>query len=262
MSLSDEIRARLQCGVSLLGNALVHALELRIPTALPALSEINRNKILDKVRPGDILLSADPAYLMWEGLEYAVAGSHFTHCMIYEGEGNVLESTIEGHAQGVMRSPLERVLQGSIKLAVIRPPYPCQVQIKTVLEFCRAQIGKPYDSVFDYEHADGQAFYCSSLIYLGLQQLDPPLHLPSKHCLGRNLVVPDAFLHLEGASLLYMDRFTIWSSLEGCIPTALGAAATTAALHVLFPHVTPLAAIYLTVAAGNKLQTGKFGATA
>lgn len=261
MSLTDEIRSRLQCGVTHLGNALVHFLELRVPSALPELSDTNRKKILEGVKPGDIILTADASYLMWEGIEYAVAGSHFTHCMFYEGDGDVLEATIEANHNGVMRSRLENVLHGSVKVAVLSPPYPTDVAIQSVLEYCRQQLGKPYDNVFDMEHSDGKAFYCSSLLYQALMQLTPPWEIPKKHRLGRTLVVPDAFLHLEGASVLYMDKFTVWSSLQGAMPTAMGTAATTLALHLVFPHLAPVAAFYLTVSAGNKLQTGKFSMT-
>lgn len=259
--MTDELRKRMLCGVSYFGNALVHFLELRIPTALPDMTEVNRQKILQSVQPGDIVLTADAAYLMWEGIEYMVAGSHFTHCMVYEGDGQVLEATIESNSNGVMRSPLEKSLHGSVKVAVLRPPYQHTDHIEQVLDFCRAQLGKPYDNVFDFEHSEGKAYYCSSLIYSALQTLDPPFEVPQKRRLGRTLVVPDGFLHLEGISVLYMDKFTVWSSLEGSLPTAVGTAATTAALHIFFPHLAPVAAFYLTVSAGNKLQTGKFGLT-
>jgi len=146
-------------------------------------------------------------------------------------------------------------------VAVLSPPYPNADQIVDVLEFCRQQLGKPYDNVFDMEHSEGHSFYCSSLLYEALMRLAPPFNIPKKRRLGRTLVVPDAFLHLEGASVLYMDNFTVWSSLRGAVPTAMGTAATTLALGMIFPHLAPVAAFYLTVSAGNKLQTGKFSLT-
>ena len=246
---------------STLGNAIAHGLDLRIPTANPETSPAHRDKIRAKLKPGDIVLTSDTSYLLWETVEYCVARSHYTHAFLYEGGGKILEATIDSGVHGVMRSSLDVALQGPLKIAVIRPPYDCPEDVEVALDFCRGNLGKGYDGLFDLDKTDGQRFYCSSLIYEAFQLLSKPIKLERKKVLGRWLVAPDAFLDMEGETIVYRDRFSLWESFKGASPTGIGAAAATIGFHCMLPHLAPLAGFYLAVSAGNKLQTGNFGLT-
>lgn len=261
MKLSDSVRKRLTCAAATLGNVVAHGLELRIPTTHPEITVQQRDKLISLLEPGDLVLTADTSYLLWEGVEYTIAGSNFTHVAIHEGDGYVLEATVDSHKDGVMRSRLESVLHGPIKVAMVRPAYAQQSDRDAALQFCRSKLGLRYDGCFNMERAEGQRYYCSSLIYEAFRSMPNPIVIPRKRRLGRNIVVPDAFLSMEGHTIVYRDQFTPWHALKGATPTAIGAAAATVGFHVMMPHLAPLAGFYLAVSSGNKLQTGRFGLT-
>ncbi len=261
MKLTDYLRTRLTCAANTFGHVLAHSLELRIPTMNPETTEEQRRKLIDMLEPGDLVLTSDTSYLLWEGIEYSVAGSHYTHIGIYEGDGAFLEATVDGKIDGVMRSELDDALKGPLKFAAVRPPYKTTEDRDMVVKYCADRVGLPYDGLFDMDHTEGKKYYCASLIYEAFQVIPNPIPVDRKKALGRWLVIPDAFLHLEGELVIYSDNFTLWNSLKGASPTALGATAATIGLHVLIPHLAPIAGFYLAVGAGNKLQTGHFGLT-
>lgn len=258
--LGKQLKKVLECPMNLLGNTLVHALELRIPTAHKSITKSRKLKVMGILKPGDIILTTDPAYLLWETFEYALAKSHFTHAMVYEGYGQVLEATIESGDASVLRWPLEDHLQGAVRLAIVRPNYK-PGDVHRVLEYCRAQLGKPYDDLFDIDHENDEKFYCSSLMYWALKQLPEPIEVEATPMYGRHVVIPDAFLHLPEARIMYADKFNLWTNAGGAAPTLMGAAAGAAALHLVVPHLAILGGFYLAVSAGNKIQTGHFGLT-
>lgn len=261
MKLTERIRERLTCAASAFGHILAHGLELRVPTINPETTAEHRANIMAMLEPGDLVLTSDTSYLLWEGLEYTVAGSHYTHVCMYEGDGAILEATVDANIDGVMRSDLDDALQGPMKIAAVRPPYKTPEDTEIALQFCRERLGAPYDGLFDMDHTEGKKYYCSSLIHDAFQAMNNPIPVERKKALGRWLIIPDAYLHLEGELVVYSDNFTLWDSIKGASPTALGATAATLGFHVMMPHLAPLAGIYLAVGAGNKLQTGNFGLT-
>src|SRR5690606_25546235 len=107
-------------------------------------------------------------YLLWDSFEYAAARSHFTHCAIYEGKGQIIQATQRGDPEydGVRRADLLAVLNGPTKVAVVRPPYKTAADLAAALDFCRKSLGKPYDKSFLIDDALQEAFDCSSLLYL------------------------------------------------------------------------------------------------
>ena len=261
MELTATVRKRLTCAAATLGNLVAHTFELRIPTTNPELTEEQRKKIVALLEPGDLVLTADTSYLLWEGIEYTVAGSNFTHVSIHEGDGCVLEATVDADKDGVMRSHLSNHLHGPVKVAVIRPAYKHPSDRDAALEFCRSKLGLRYDGCFNMDRTEGQRYYCSSLIYEAFRAMPCPITISRKRRLGRNIVVPDSFLSMQGQTVIYRDKFTPWHALKGATPTAIGAAAATVGFHVMLPHLAPLAGFYLAVSSGNKLQTGRFGLT-
>lgn len=261
MRLTDLLRKRLTCAANTLGHLLAHSLELRIPTITPETTDEQRRELIGLLEPGDLVLTSDTSYLLWEGIEYSLAGSHYTHVGMYEGDGAFLEATVDSSIDGVMRSELDEALRGPMKLAAVRPPYKTQQDRDLAIAYCAERLGLPYDGLFDMDHTDGQKYYCASLIYDAFQAIPNPIEVQRKKVLGRWLVIPDAFLHLEGELVLYSDNFTLWDSLRGASPTVIGATAATLGLHVMIPHLAPIAGFYLAVGAGNKLQTGNFGLT-
>jgi len=265
MNLSDAVRRRLKCSTAALGNVIAHGLDLRIPTINPEISQEQRERIMASLQPGDVILTSDTSYLLWETIEYAAARSHYTHCCLYEGNGRILEATVDSGVDGVMRSYLDQALTGPMKVAAIRPAYKTPEDVEAALDFCRANLGKPYDGLFDMKNADGSSYYCSSLLYQAFQAMPNPIEVEQKKVLGRWLVVPDAFLSLEAQTIVYRDKFTIWESFKGSSPTAIGGAAATVGFHVMLAHLAPLAPLagfYLAISSGNRLQTGHFGLTA
>ncbi len=261
MKLTDQVRKSLTCTAAAMGNIVAHGLDLRVPTTNQVTTAEFRKMVEDQLQPGDVILTSDTSYLLWEGIEYSVAGSHYTHVSIYEGNGRVLEATVDSGVDGVMRSMLDGLLSGPIKVAIIRPAYVSEADREHALEFCRSKLGKRYDGLFNMDTADGASYYCSSLLYAAFASMPNPITVERKRRLGRWLVIPDAFLHLDGHTVVYRDRFSFWSSLKGGSPTMLGGAAATVGFHLMLAHLAPVAGFYLAISAGNKLQTGHFGLT-
>src|SRR5580658_9719952 len=58
-------------------DALVDAMDIRVPTTTPRISEDRRQQILQAVKPGDIILETNNAYPGWQRMEWLTMHSSY-----------------------------------------------------------------------------------------------------------------------------------------------------------------------------------------
>lgn len=189
-----------------------------LPTTLAPMTEEEKQQILDKIEPGDILLTYHSQRPNLGHFEHLTTGADYTHCAIYEGYGRIIET--QGDA--VKRSSLIDRLEGPVKVAVVRPPYKNFRDRGLVIRAAKDLIGRPYDYQFD--NHDHSKLYCSEFIEVALKAVDPELEVPDVHFLGREVTAPDAFAQMKGASLIHDGHSNYWANQLYQWPLYLGAA--------------------------------------
>lgn len=146
-------------------------------------SDLITKEQLDDLEPyleaGDILLHRTN-YL----LSNAFIPSFWTHAMIYDGKGSMIEST----AYKVKKRPWKKAAIADY-LCVLRPNCNSSTKKKAV-EFANAQIGKPYD--FNFDFLSDKGFVCSELVVKAYPFLNPKL----TEIMGRKTFPPMDFIQL------------------------------------------------------------------
>jgi Permuted papain-like amidase enzyme, YaeF/YiiX, C92 family len=189
-----------------------------LPSSQTPISEEEKQAILDKLQPGDIVLTYASHRPNLGHLEYLTTGSHYTHCALYEGYGRIIETL----GDQVMRSPLVDRMEGPVKIAVVRPPYKNFKDRGDVIKEAKKLIGRPYDYKFD--NNDEKELYCSELIEVAMKKVDPDLDVPDARFLGREITAPDAFQDMKGARLIHDGHSNYWANQRHQWPFLLGAA--------------------------------------
>ena len=241
-------------------------LDIRVPTTTRSISEETRKEILDNVQPGDVILETNNAYPNWQRLERLAFRSSFTHAAIFEGwkDGKpmLLEATTgDPSGAGVIRTNLEEYFHGPVKLAVVRPDYKTPADRDAALDYARAQLGRPYDTGFNYK--DDNSFFCSELVDKSLRACPNPIQAQTSRALGfgRETIAPDAFLRLPNARH-FGDKPNFYANMASHWPIALstvGGAAAGYALGGLAGGAVGLATgLFGSICVGNKIQTGHF----
>jgi uncharacterized protein YycO len=243
------------------GSIFTALLDTRIPTVTKEFSEADRNKVMDLIRPGDIILETNDAYPGWQFLEKLVFGSSFTHAAIYEGDGQFIEATTgDPSGKGVVRNDLKEYLHGRISLEVIRPDYKTPDDVKSALDHARSQLGKPYDSKFVMENKE--EIYCAELVKDCLEAMPNPIKAPEVNFFGKKAVGPNAFQKLPNAQVVFSTGSGFFKSRLAHYPFyaggIAGAIAGGAALGPLGAIGGFVAGALATTLAGNKIQAGEF----
>ena len=253
------------------GTVAVGILDIRVPTTTKNMSDEERNKILSVIQPGDVILETSDAYPNWQRMEVVTLGSVYTHAAIYEGDGKFLEATTgDPSGKGVIRTDLKEYLEGPIHIKIVRPPYKGAEDVKSALDYARAQLDKPYDSAFNYD--DDSQMYCAELVKKAIDQCPSNIETPMAHTFltklfKKNAVGPDNFGEIEGAKTIYPeDPGQETSFLKASLshwPVAAGAAAgaVAGAATIGGPLATVggfLGGLGLSICIGNKIQTGHF----
>ncbi|MDQ7827292.1 MAG: YiiX/YebB-like N1pC/P60 family cysteine hydrolase [Candidatus Eremiobacteraeota bacterium] len=230
-------------------------LNIRVPTTTQKFPEDEKKKVLDLLQPGDIFLETNDAYPNWQVLEKIVFSSDYTHAAIYEGNGQLLEASSE-----VQRRDVNEYLNDRANIAIIRPPYKTEDDKKAALDYARAQLGKPYDDVFDQN--DDSAFYCVELVQKALKAMPNPIETPLTTFMGKPYVGPNAFQKIEGAQLVYNRNGGFLNSMMSHYPVTGAAVAGAIAAGLALGPVGALAGLMaggtLATMVGNKIQAGKF----
>ena len=215
--------------------ALLLALNIPIYSSTPKITDERREKILNSLQPGDILLETHNNYPFFQIAEKIVANSDFTHAAIYEGDGKMIEAnTSHEDGKGVSRVDVAEYLNGRMAIQIIRPPYETQEDIKAALKYADSQIGKDYDGSFDYQNSDKQ--FCSELVAKSLAAMPNKIYTPTTTFLGREIALPDAFREIEGVEVVYNDGTNFWKNqLSHSLSFIGGAVAAGAAACALGP---------------------------
>jgi hypothetical protein len=246
------------------GNKLVamfekYCLDMRVPSAdKKPFTEEEIETLVNKLEPGDVLLISGDNYPHWKFLEKATLGSDFTHAAIYEGDGQFIEAT----CPEVIRTDLRKDLDRKLNFEVIRPPYASKDDVKAALDYSRAQLGKPYETELDFE--TDKELGCSELVQRALKAMPHPIEVDTRNVVGKKIVAPDAFRDIDGAQTIFSNRKSFLSML---LSKHYPVVACSAACAVLGSMATgPLGAIagfigggLLSIAIGNKIETGTFG---
>lgn len=190
-----------------------------LPSSQTPMTEEEKQQILEKIQPGDVLLTYASHRPNLGHLEYWTTGADYTHCALYEGYGRIIETL----GDEVMRSPLIERLQGPIKVAVVRPPYKSFQDRAYVIREAKKLIGTPYDYKFDND--DEKELYCSEFIEVAMKKVDPGLDVPDVKFFGREITAPDGFAQMKGAKLIHDGRSNYWANQRHQWPMYLGAAA-------------------------------------
>ncbi len=203
--------------------ALLGFLDLPALSTTSEISKENKQKILDSIKPGDIILETDNNYPGWQVMEKIAGNSDFTHAAIYEGDGKFIEATT-GHpsGMGVAKTELAEYLKGRVAIQIVRPPYKSEEDIKAALNYANSQIGKPYDGAFNYEDSSEQ--YCAELVAKALDAMPNKIETPSFEVLGRKVVLPNSFQKIEGAEVVYDDGSDFWKNQLSHSPAFIGGA--------------------------------------
>lgn len=235
--------------------ALLGFMGRRIPTTMPEISSDKAQSLKEKIRPGDVLMTADGAYPGWARMEFWAIGSHYTHAALVGSDGQVYEAVGEGVIQG----SLDEFLQGRLKVAVARPGLD-EAGVERATEYCRGQLGKAYDGFFNTE--DDKEFYCSELVAKALATADPSVQTPTKSLLGKKAIAPDVFLSAPGFQPIHDDGSHYWKNKLSYWPlgaAAVGVGAAGYAIGGLAGAVVGASAGFVgSVLIGNKMQTGHY----
>jgi uncharacterized protein YycO len=240
---------------------IVKLMNIPVPTMVPKISPKQVEEIKSLIKPGDIILETDHRYPGLQMLEKAAAGSDFSHAAYYVGDNKLIEANCcEPSGVGVTEKTLDEFLAYNQSIEVIRPDYKSEEDIKAGINYAYKQLGKPYDSYLNSKNDDEQ--YCSELVWRSLTAGPNPMDVPSMNYLGvAEVVVPNAFQQMDGASVVYSTGCDIMKSLASYYPIYLSAAAGAAAGAAMGGPVGAMqgfaAGGAAAVVIGDALQSGK-----
>jgi hypothetical protein len=227
----------------------------RIPSTQPEISPQKMEELKEKIKPGDVLMSADMSYPGWARMEYWAIGSEYTHAALMGNDGKVYEAV----GEGVIETSLETFLEGRKKIAVARHGL-TEADAAVATEYAKSHLGKAYDGVFNY--GDDKEFYCSELVAKSLAQIANPIEVPHGKIFGKDAIAPDVFLKMKGAEVVHDDKSNYWGNKVAYWPIAASTAALGVAGHLLGggagAAIGAGAGFLGSILVGNKIQTGHF----
>jgi len=164
------------------------------------ISDEERQTIIDVLETGDIVLTSDKLFPLWQFAVGILGSKHYSHAAIYEGENSVIEATtFHPSGYGVARTAVNDFLSGRKNICVIRPAYSSETDKTTMFAWLLQQLGKPYDYSFSYN--DNSAMYCAKLVAKAMDVAGLPV--ATRRALKYDLYLPDAFMQADGMSIIY-----------------------------------------------------------
>jgi uncharacterized protein YycO len=159
--------------------------ELHLPFNRKLITGDDYRSLMAVIQEGDILLS-----LTHGELAVIFIPGHFAHVAIYKYDRKVIEAV----THGVHITDIFDFFLNKDQIVVLRPKFASPEEIKKVITYCEAQIGKPYNFDLKFSELD-EKHYCCELIYKGYNKavLNSPFKL--RNTLGIDTVVPDDFLN-------------------------------------------------------------------
>ncbi len=227
----------------------------RIPPTHPEMSPEQSQDLCSKMKPGDVILTADMAYPGWARMEFWTVRSNYTHAAILGNDGHVYEAV----GEGVQKVKLDEFFDGRFKVAIVRLGLD-DAQAARATDYCQQHLGKSYDGVFNTATED--EFYCSELVTKALESAAPELQIPRDRLLGKVAIAPDAFLHTPGAERIHDDGSHYWKNKLTYWPLATSALAGGVAGAMLSglggAALGGAAGLVGSILVGNKIQTGHY----
>jgi hypothetical protein len=238
-----------------LSTGLLGFMGRRIPSTMPEVSPEKMDELREKIKPGDVLMSADLSYPGWSRMEYWAIGSHYTHAALAGSDGFVYEAV----GEGVIKTTLNEFLEGRKKIAVARPGLD-EKQAETATEYAKSHLGKPYDGVFNFGSDD--EFYCSELVAKSIKAADVNKAAPMGKIFGKDAVSPDVWRKTPGIEVIHDDKSNYWTNKLDYWPIAASTAALATAGHFLGGITGAVVGAGTgfvgSILVGNKIQTGHF----
>jgi uncharacterized protein YycO len=125
----------------------------------------------------------------------------WSHVAIYSGNGRVIEAT----TQGVVETNLAWFLFSKDYCAASRPNFLNEDQKWLVIDYCKRQIGKPYD--YSFHTSDIDKFYCSEIVYHAFKFVLGQSPFKLKVVLGQETVAPSDFYNATKLfSRMYLSK--------------------------------------------------------
>ena len=158
--------------------------------------------IMERIRPGDIILYADRHFPIWQLVVKIVGNSKYGHAGIYAGNGSVIEATtVYPHGSGVVLTDISEFLSGYKSICILRPPYGSDQMRNKSIDFATSQLGKPYDYKLDSNNDN--TVYCTELVAKTI--LACGIVTPLSTFCQRRFYMPDNFLKIEKINVIYRE---------------------------------------------------------
>ncbi len=167
-----------------------------------------------EIQPGDVILTG-----ALRRMHSLYIGSVFTHALIYLGS----EICIHAVAQGVGTISLHDVLDEYDTIMILRHKKNNKEKIKTMIEYAKQQIGKPFDFTFEN---DEKKLYCTELLYhaftkghmdMSIKENGENIHLIGRRAKEKEILHPMDLL--KGSFEVIFKSHNLKQTEEGIIYT-------------------------------------------
>lgn len=153
---------------------------------------INFYKIKKVLRPMDIILTTSYGHL-----SNLFNPGKYKHALAYIGEEKGMPVIIESIGEGVVKKTLIECLSTKDVIAILRPKKNVlfgKSQVDKAIRWLKAQVGKPYDYVFDMNSQKRfKNFFCSELIYFSIKHVNTETEFVLMNTFGVPTVSPTDF---------------------------------------------------------------------
>jgi hypothetical protein len=149
-------------------------------------------KIIDKTRPGDIIITNNDDSFGFENLQKLLGKSgDWTHILLMSENKTSLEVLIS--ADGAVEKDAAESLTSHHHVMILRPSYEDRAAVENTIGSAREYQGKvTYDHRFNLSSDDKH--YCQEYVYKALQKGAPGISIPPSSLLGFKYITADDFI--------------------------------------------------------------------
>lgn len=161
-------------------------------SSIPSLTPEEAGNFVDKLQPGDVVLTKHEGSTIFNLLTYIPSGQYdFNHAILYIGDGKAIEATT---GKGVHEFDLAEELTHKHHCIGVRTKIE-EEQVPQVIAAAREMKGKPYDYLFK---GTTNTIYCSELVSHSFKQAAPQVKFNESSFLTRAFVLPGDLLKTDG----------------------------------------------------------------
>ena len=201
-----------------------------------------RQAIIEMLSAGDILLTSDKLFPLWQYAVGVFGSPRYSHAAIYEGENHVIEATtFHPSGDGVARTAIHDFLSGRKSVCVVRPAYQSEYNRNAMFAWLMRQMGKPYD--YGFSSSDECTMYCAKLVSKAMRAAGF-VSVDARRFLHRELFLPDTFIRSAEMSVVYRKPETLLTKLMHRLPQLI-------ALLLWLTGITPLWLVCLVLVAAG-----------